>query len=110
MRALPVAFFGGAPGGVELLIVFAAFLMLFGARRVPEMARSMGRLLEQLRRSARDLSDDLLHADLDEAPSARFPPRPAPTGSAESDEGSTGPPEGRRDPPHGPEEDCHASR
>ena len=73
MIAHPVAFFGGAPGGVELVVVLAVFLMLFGARRVPEMARSMGRILEQLRRSARDLSDDLLHADLDEAASSPPP-------------------------------------
>ena len=29
------AFFGGAPGGGELLLVFVVFLLLFGAKKLP---------------------------------------------------------------------------
>ncbi|MFB6355974.1 MAG: twin-arginine translocase TatA/TatE family subunit [bacterium] len=32
----------GMPGWVELLIVFAIILLLFGASRLPKIARSMG--------------------------------------------------------------------
>lgn len=31
------------PGGTELLIVLAVVMLLFGAKKVPELARSMGR-------------------------------------------------------------------
>lgn len=31
------------PGGTEMLIVLAVVLLLFGAKKVPELARSMGR-------------------------------------------------------------------
>lgn len=30
------------PGGPEVLIVLAVVLLLFGARRIPELARSLG--------------------------------------------------------------------
>jgi TatA/E family protein of Tat protein translocase len=31
------------PGGTEMLIVLAVVILLFGAKKVPELARSMGR-------------------------------------------------------------------
>lgn len=31
------------PGGTEMLIVLAVVMLLFGAKKVPELARSMGR-------------------------------------------------------------------
>lgn len=31
------------PGGMELLLVLAVVMLLFGAKKLPELARSMGR-------------------------------------------------------------------
>lgn len=31
------------PGGIEILLVFAVIMLLFGAKKLPELARSMGR-------------------------------------------------------------------
>ena len=38
------------PGIQELLIVLVIVLLLFGAKRVPELARSLGRSLKEFKR------------------------------------------------------------
>lgn len=37
------------PGGSEILIVLAVVLLLFGAKRIPELARSLGSGVQQFR-------------------------------------------------------------
>jgi sec-independent protein translocase protein TatA len=40
----------GMSGGLELLLVLLAILLLFGAKRLPELARSLGRSLSEFKR------------------------------------------------------------
>ena len=56
------AFLGGSPGGGELLLILVVVLLLFGSRRLPEIARSIGRAIEEFRRSAREIQDEVLRA------------------------------------------------
>ena len=41
-------------GGPELLIVLAVVLLLFGARKLPELARSMGQAKREFNEGTRD--------------------------------------------------------
>lgn len=41
-------------GGPELLIVLAVILLLFGARKLPELARSMGTAKREFEAGTRD--------------------------------------------------------
>jgi TatA/E family protein of Tat protein translocase len=75
-----LAFFSGTPGGAELLLVAAAVLMLFGPRKLPEVARMIGKALEQLRRASRDFRSEIMNID-DSVPDSSFsgpttPPAP----------------------------------
>ena len=68
-----LAFFG-APSGGEILLVLLVVLLLFGSKNLPKMARTLGRTLEEFRRAAREVSDEIMHAE-DEP---KEPPKPLP--------------------------------
>lgn len=72
MHPLPFGLFGDI-GGPELFVVFAAILLLFGGKRLPSIARQIGRMAEDLRRASQEFKDQLLRADdeLNDAASGR---------------------------------------
>ena len=59
----PIAFFGGSPGPGELLIIFVVALLLFGSKNLPKIARGLGRAMEEFRRAARQVTDEITKAD-----------------------------------------------
>jgi len=42
---------------MELLIILVAFLLFFGAKKVPELASSLGRAVVEFRRGAREAAE-----------------------------------------------------
>ena len=38
-------------------------LLLFGSKNLPGMARTLGKTLESFRRAAREVSDEIMHAE-----------------------------------------------
>ena len=60
-----LAFLSGSPGWGELLLVFAVVLVLFGPRRLPELARMIGKALEELRRASQDFRNEVMRIDSD---------------------------------------------
>jgi sec-independent protein translocase protein TatA len=45
-------------GPGELLVILAVVLLLFGAKRLPEMARSLGRSSREFKKGLRDGQDE----------------------------------------------------
>jgi sec-independent protein translocase protein TatA len=46
-------------GTQELLIIFLIVLLLFGANRIPEIARSMGKGIRDFKRATREIEEDI---------------------------------------------------
>ena len=55
----------GGLGGTELLIILAVLLLLFGASKLPELARGSGQALRIFKSETKGLMDDDKGADKD---------------------------------------------
>jgi TatA/E family protein of Tat protein translocase len=70
-------------GMTELVVIFVIGLLVLGPKRLPEMARSLGKSLAEFRRASTDLRREFL-AVTDEPPPARPNPNPAAAAPAAS--------------------------
>ncbi|HOD67397.1 MAG TPA: twin-arginine translocase TatA/TatE family subunit [candidate division Zixibacteria bacterium] len=46
-------------GWAELLVIFAIVLLLFGARRLPEIAQGLGKGIREFKRAMKDTTDEV---------------------------------------------------
>ena len=49
----------GSLGPMEILLIFLAILLIFGAKRIPEIARGMGKGIKEFRSATREISNEL---------------------------------------------------
>ena len=56
-----VAFLQGI-GTTELLIIFFAILLLFGAKKLPELARGMGKSIKEFKKATSEVEEDFRSA------------------------------------------------
>ncbi|MBC8453667.1 twin-arginine translocase TatA/TatE family subunit [PVC group bacterium] len=60
-----LGFLPGTPGALELLAVFALVLLLFGPKKLPEIARKIGKALRDLRHASDDFKDQVMKIEDD---------------------------------------------
>jgi sec-independent protein translocase protein TatA len=85
-----IAMIPGGIGYLELLLLFAVILVLFGPSRLPVIARQLGRLFDQLRRGAMLFQHNLmaLEDEVSETPGSSDDPDPVePRGGSEKEGG-----------------------
>jgi sec-independent protein translocase protein TatA len=46
-------------GGPELLIIFLVVLLLFGAKKLPELARGLGQSVREFKKAQQEFEDEL---------------------------------------------------
>jgi TatA/E family protein of Tat protein translocase len=66
----------GPLGGPELVLILVLALIVFGPRRLPEIGKSMGRLLHEFRKASHDFQrtiEDEVEAEKYKAPPAEAP-------------------------------------
>jgi sec-independent protein translocase protein TatA len=51
------------PGPTELLLIFLAVLLLFGAKRIPEIAQGLGRGIRDFKKSMKETQDEISSLD-----------------------------------------------
>ena len=49
----------GGIGTWEILLIFLVILLLFGAKRIPDIAKSVGKGVTEFKRGLRDLQDEI---------------------------------------------------
>jgi sec-independent protein translocase protein TatA len=66
-------------GGWEMVLILAVVLVLFGAKKLPELAKGLGQGIKEFKKATRDVQDELQSA-MDDAPP---PPRRYPVSNPE---------------------------
>jgi len=58
--------FGGGIGFQELLLIFLVVLILFGARRIPDIAQGLGKGIREFKKAVKDTQDEISKLDKSE--------------------------------------------
>ena len=64
--------------GPEIIAILAVVLILFGAKKLPELARGLGQGIKEFKKSSREIQDELSDAMDVNAPPATPPRREQP--------------------------------
>lgn len=75
MNLIPVAMLGST----EILVIAVVVLVLFGAKKVPELMKGVGTGIKEFKKASRDVQDEL-HRAMDEV--ERTPPPAPPSATA----------------------------
>jgi sec-independent protein translocase protein TatA len=63
-------------GGGEIILILALVLILFGAKKLPELAKGLGTGIKEFKKATRDVTEEVTNA-MDETPQQRrLPPTP----------------------------------
>jgi sec-independent protein translocase protein TatA len=74
-------------GGGEIILILAVVLIMFGAKKLPELAKGLGQGIKEFKKATREVTDEMQNAMDDNAPPANPPRRipPAATVASESE-------------------------
>ena len=68
--------FAGFFGGWEIVLILAVVLILFGAKKLPELAKGLGQGIKEFKKATRDVTDEIHHAmDEDASKPVNYPPQ-----------------------------------
>ncbi len=73
--------FAGMLGGWEIVLILAVVLILFGAKKLPELAKGLGTGIKEFKKATREVTDEISSA-MDETPPP--PPRRLPNSNQET--------------------------
>lgn len=66
-------------GGMEIILILALVLILFGAKKLPELAKGLGQGIKEFKKATREVTDEVQNsADETPAPTKRLPVQTAP--------------------------------
>lgn len=63
-------------GGGEIVLILAVVLLLFGAKKLPELAKGLGQGIKEFKKASNEVRDEIERAgDADVPPPPAYPPR-----------------------------------
>jgi len=79
-------------GPVEMVLIFFVLLLLFGAKRLPELASGMGKGIRDFKRSLNGMDEQSIQSSQQQSYLAQTPPPPPAVGAAPPTETPAGEP------------------
>jgi len=80
MASTLVPLFGPVPGGMEMVVILLIAVLLFGANKIPKLARSTGQAMGEFQKGRQEVEEELEQMEKSMDPEADL----------SSDEGTTG--------------------
>lgn len=68
-------------GGGEVILIFAVILLLFGARKLPELAKGLGQGIKEFKKATSDVTNEMQRAMEED----HTPPPPKPIQAANTE-------------------------
>jgi len=65
MYGIQPAFVGGLPGGPEMLVILLIAVLLFGANKIPKLARSSGEAIGEFKKGRQELENELQDVEVE---------------------------------------------
>jgi sec-independent protein translocase protein TatA len=59
----PLLAFLGPIGGPEMIMIFVVILLLFGAKKLPELARGIGKSMGEFKKAREDFEHEITRAE-----------------------------------------------
>ena len=60
-------------GGGEMILICVVVLVLFGAKRIPEFAKGLGKGINEFKKASREVTDEIERAGDDSRPAPKAP-------------------------------------
>ncbi|MBC8097376.1 MAG: twin-arginine translocase TatA/TatE family subunit [Akkermansiaceae bacterium] len=67
--------FAAMLGGWEIVLILAVVLILFGAKKLPELAKGLGTGIKEFKKATREVTDEIQNAADEPQPARRLPPQ-----------------------------------
>ncbi|MEO5989808.1 MAG: twin-arginine translocase TatA/TatE family subunit [Candidatus Eisenbacteria bacterium] len=55
-------------GGMELFVIIAIVLLLFGPSQIPKLAKGMGQAMREFKKAQREINDEIVRDDPKDGP------------------------------------------
>ena len=77
-------------GGGEIILILALVLILFGAKKLPELAKGLGSGIKEFKKATREVTDEIQTA-MDDTPPPPTTPKSLPAGGSQPEAKQTVP-------------------
>ena len=73
--------FAWTPGGGQIILILIIVLIMFGAKKIPELAKGLGKGINEFKKATREVTDEINNPD---AASPTVPKTPSANPTAQS--------------------------
>jgi len=84
--------FAGMLGGWEIILILAVVLILFGAKKLPELAKGLGTGIKEFKKATREVQEEISNVADEQPPQKRVAPPSEPTQTQSQNPPSNPPP------------------
>ncbi|MEY4916249.1 MAG: hypothetical protein RL616_162 [Verrucomicrobiota bacterium] len=66
--------FAWAPGGGQIILILIIVLIMFGAKKIPELAKGLGKGINEFKKATKEVTDEINNPEASSPPAPKTPP------------------------------------